>query len=314
MSNLPLPEEVDFGTSSITQNGDALYSTFTQRERTPKDYSNYNAVQLQAECEAIKELLNDTALFEPKYLMNMVETAKERLPSDFYMKICALAKLYYDENECLLKRLIKMSKMSEQLRSDFILPHPSLVNFNDSEASSSTSAVIATPLNSLSSREVARRRQQTPLRPSNRGGIHSFEMSFHCGLYPIHKSIFHCLCGKILYGNWQIQWQEHITSEVHTTWSRFFLDMTADVQLFHLNQKWDFSILYESDARGYDVQEIDIPKSWILHYKGYYDNDHNDDQEEDARHEAEVELQFAESNNGLHRWIGNEIILIVHPI
>ena len=90
--------------------------------------------------------------------------------------------------------------------------------------------------------------------------------------------------------------------------------MTADVQLFHLNQKWDFSILYESDARGYDVQEIDIPKSWILHYKGYYDYDHNDDQEEDARHEAEVELQFAESNNGLHHWIGNEIILIVHPI
>jgi len=338
MSNLPLPEELDFGTSSISANGDALYSTFTKRERTPKDYSNFNAVQLQAECEVIKELLNDTALFEPKYLMNMVETAKERLPSDFYVKICALAKLYYDENECLLKRLIKMSqqlppahqassststlphpsrvkfrsipmtemsKMGEQLPADFILPHPSLVNFNDSEASSSTSAVIATPLNSLSSREVARRRQQTPLRPSIQGGIHSFEMSFHCGLYPIHKSIFHCLCGKILYGNWQIQWQEHITSEVHTTWTRFFLDMTADVQLFHLNQNWDFSIPTESD------------KSLILHYKGDYGNEGENDEadvNEESRHEAEVKLKFAESNNGLHRWIGNEIILVVHPI
>ena len=91
--------------------------------------------------------------------------------------------------------------------------------------------------------------------------------------------------------------------------------MTADVQLFHLNQKWDFSIIYESDARGYDVQEIDIPKSWILHYKGYYENEgENDVNEEELRHEAEVELQFAESNNGLHRWIGNEIILIFHPI
>ena len=132
MSNLPLPEEVDF-TSSISANGDALYSTFTQRERTPKDYSNYNAVQLQAECEVIKELLNDTALFEPKYLMNMVETAKERLPSDFYVKICALAKLYYDENECLLKRLIKMGEQlphaHQASSSTSTLPHPSLVKF-----------------------------------------------------------------------------------------------------------------------------------------------------------------------------------------
>ena len=242
----------------------------------------HNNVRIQGMYDATHELLHHTAVFEPQYLMDMVETFKERLPSDFYVKICALAKLYHDEKECLEKRLKTMRELFPAI----------------SETSSSTSEVIEDPyLHGLSSREVAERRQQTPLRPSIRGGIHSFEMRFHCGVYPIHESIFHCLCGKILYGNWQIQWQEHITSEVHTTWSRFFLDMTADVQLFHLNKKWDFSVLTESDARRYDVQEIDIPKSWILHYKGDYENEGENDVNEESRHEAEVELQFAESNN-----------------
>ena len=192
MFKLPLPEEVDF-TSSISPNGDALCSTLTKGQTGFFQGGRmHNNVRIQGMYDATHELLHHTAVFEPQYLMDMVETAKERLPSDFYVKICALAKLYHDEKECLEKRLKTMRELFPAI----------------SETSSSTSEVVENPyLHGLSSREVAERRQQTPLRPSIRGGIHSFKIHFHCGLYPIHESIFHCLCGKILYGNWQIQCQ-----------------------------------------------------------------------------------------------------------
>ena len=183
---------------------------------------------------------------------------------------------------------------------------------DDFEASSSTSAVRATPLNSLSEIEVAQRIQQTPLQPSIRGGIHSFEMRFVCGWSFMNESIFHCLCGKILYGDWQIQKQQHLTSEVHTTWVRLFLAMTADVQLFHLNKKWDFFIIHDNEADLPEYRGIDRKNALVLHYKGNYENDENEG--EQSRDRAEVELGSVVINNGEYKWIGNKIILIVNPI
>ena len=91
--------------------------------------------------------------------------------------------------------------------------------------------------------------------------------------------------------------------------------MTADVQLFHLNINWDISLLGDDEIRRYP--DINTTNTLLLHHKGDYGNEGENDEadvNEESRHEAEVKLKFAESNNGLHRWIGNEIILVVHPI
>ena len=91
--------------------------------------------------------------------------------------------------------------------------------------------------------------------------------------------------------------------------------MGGDEQLFHLNKKWDISLLGDDEVRRYP--DINTTNTLLLHHKGDYGNEGENDEEdggEEARDRAEVELKFAEINNGLHNWIGNKIILIVNPI
>ena len=305
--------------SCIAETSDGfLSSLFTTEVKT---YSDYNLLRLQGEVDALREIGCLTAVFEPRYLMEMVENFKEKLPNDFYLKMCALAKLYHEEKECMEKRITTMKKLLDEAvkplnRKLFyekeVMP-PYILTAEEASASSSSARQL--PMASLADNVVAGRRQQCNMIPTIRGGIRSFEIRFVQGVYPMHEAMLHCLCGKVLYGDWQNQLQEHHTSEVHATWVERFLTMNADQQLYHLNKEWEISIIGDNPIDAQRYTGIPRMNAWALHHKGHYLlGGVADDYEDEARQEAEEELQFRESGLNRSTWVGNEIVLIINPI
>jgi len=309
--------------SCITENDNAfLSSEFSSRI---KEYSKYNLLRLQGEVDAFTEIGCDTAVFEPQYLMNLVENYKEKLPNDFFLKICALLALYNEEKECLEKHIAKMNKrldeaskpLNRQLFYQAEVMPPYIITKEASASTSSNAGVL--PIVSLRDRQIIYQTEQTPLIPNIEGGIRSLEVRFLRGQGAISEVICHCVCGKILYGDWYgtRMHQEHLTSEVHKTWVSHFLNMNADQQLRYINNRWEIEIVPTNVALQAHYSGIPRENSWLLAYKGdYFDEDEEPEDIEERlakRKEAEIELGLR-MREFANEWVGNEIVLIINPI
>ena len=312
--------------SCITENDDGfLSSDFSTRI---KEYSKYNFLRFQGEVDAFTQIGCEAAVFEPQYLMALVENYKEKLPNDFFLKICALLKLYNEEKECLEKHIAKMKKrldeaakpLNRQLFYQAEVMPPYIITGEASASTSSNAGVL--PIASLPDREIERRTKQTPLSPNIRGGIRSLEVRFVRGDAAISQVICHCVCGKILYGDWygtrtQSQRQEHLTSEVHKTWVSHFLNRNADQPLRYINNRWEIDIVPTNVALQAHYSGIPRENSWLLAYKGdYFDEDEEPEDIEERlakRKEAEIELGLR-MREFANEWVGNEIVLIINPI
>ena len=195
------------------------------------------------------------------------------------------------------------------------------------EASASTSSNAGVlPIVSLRDRQIINRTEQTPLTPNIEGGIRSLEVRFLRGQGAISEVICHCVCGKILYGDWYgtRMHQEHLISEVHKTWVRYFLNMNADQQLRYINYGWEIVTVPPYNDPHYSG--IPRENSWLLRYKGdyfdecctevrtYFDGEAEDNEEPlEKRKKAEIELGLR-TREFANEWVGNEIVLIFNPI
>ena len=267
--------------SCITENDDGfLSSDFTSHFTV---YSKYNLLRLQGKVDALTQIGCETAVFEPQYLMDLVENFKEKLPNDFYLKICALLKLYNEEKECLEKHIAKMKKrldeaakpLNRQLFYQEEVMPPYIITEEASASTSSNAGVL--PIVSLTDLEIQSRTKQTPWAPNIQGGIRSLEVRFLRGEGAISEFICHCVCEKLRY----------------------------------INNRWEIDIVPYNEAHYSGIPRENL---WLLRYK--FDEEEeaeNNEERLEKRTKAEIELGLRNRAFG-NNWMGNEIVLIFNPV